>query len=72
MNARVAATLICLCGPAVAAPPGPAEPATATREAATTPRAPARTPPAPAPSERALMLAGIALMAGIALRRAGD
>ncbi len=75
MNARLAATLALLCGHALAGPAGsPPTPAPA-RETAQPARAvePAPPPPPPpAPSERALMLAGIALMAGIALRRMGD
>lgn len=75
MNARVAATLIFLCGQALATPAGSNDPPPPAR----TPQYSARTttpPPSPAtppaPSERALVLAGLALMAGIALRRMGE
>jgi hypothetical protein len=73
MNARVAATLIFLCGQALAMPAGsndPPPPARAPLQSART-SAPPPSPP-PAPSERALVLAGLALMAGIALRRMGE
>ena len=73
MNARAAATLIILCGQALATPAGsndPPPPAHAPLHSART-TAPPPAPP-PAPSERALVLAGLALMAGIALRRMGE
>lgn len=72
MNARFAATLALLCGHALAEPAGPAPAPAPAREPGRPVRAVEPLPPAPAPSERALMLAGIALMAGIALRRMGD
>ena len=75
MNARVAATLIFLCGQALATPAGSSDPHPPTRaplqSARTTAPPPSPSPP-PAPSERALVLAGLALMAGIALRRMGE
>ena len=73
MNARAAATLIFLCGQALATPAGSNDPPppqhVPVHSARTTPPPPS---PPPAPSERALVLAGLALMAGIALRRMGD
>lgn len=95
MHARLVATLMCLCGPALSAPAGsapdtprvpvpPAANAGAAREAQSPAVQPprdndnARRPPAPPPApaqtsqrERGLMLAGLALMIGIALRRLG-
>ena len=73
MNARVAATLIFLCGQALATPAGSNDPIPPTRTPLHAVRA--TTPPPsspPAPSDRALVLAGLALMAGIALRRMGE
>jgi hypothetical protein len=73
MNARAAATLIFLCGQALATPAGSNDPPpplhVPVHSARTTTPPPS---PPPAPSERALVLAGLALMAGIALRRMGD
>ena len=86
MKAPLVATLICLCGAASAATcetgprPDPAQaarPAEGLVLAAMAWQAPRDTPPAaPDPSEprhdeRRLLLAGLALMAAIALRRAG-
>ncbi len=74
MNARVAATLIFLCGQALATPAGSNDPPptrTPQHSTRTTTPPPSSTAP-PAPSERALVLAGLALMAGIALRRMGE
>ncbi|MEY4653469.1 MAG: hypothetical protein RI884_2050 [Pseudomonadota bacterium] len=101
MQARFAATLICLCGQALSAPGGagdapqgtraPAPTVTQVSVARETPgppvtpgqdpeasregtrRAPAASPATaePAQRERGLLLAGIALMIGIALRRLG-
>jgi hypothetical protein len=73
MNARVAATLIFLCGQALATPAGSNDPIPPPRAPLHAARAiaPPSSPP-PAPSERALVLAGLALMAGIALRRMGE
>ncbi len=87
MNARVAATLICLCGAASAATCGNTATnraqAQGTRPAdglilatlalpGTAPAAPeAAAPREPHHDERGLLLAGLALMAAIALRRAG-
>lgn len=87
MNAPLAATLICLCCPVmtvVAAPgeapppasvqPGPApQPESMRRpshQQVQQPSAAASRPPVV--SERGLVLAGLVLMAGIALRRRGD
>ncbi len=73
MNARVAATLIFLCGQALATPAGSNDPTHAPRTPLDAAKAiPVSPSPPPAPSERALVLAGLALMAGIARRRMGE
>ena len=84
MKAPLVATLICLCGAACAAtrdtathaPPPVPEPAQgAVMVAAVSPppsHSPASRPPEePRHNERDLLLAGVALMAAIALRRTG-